>query len=290
VDKDYIFQDSPLAAQWLELFRAGNYGDKGNFSNDDLDQMVANFDPSYHEPPAVIGHPEQDSPAYAWLEDLKRSGNTLLGKLKQVDPQFEEMVKAGRFKKRSLSLYQTAKGWMVRHVGFLGAKPPEVKGLANPAFKEGRSYVVEMSFSESQSPAVTAISRLKARGSWLNEFDRIGVPVLFSLLETSPALDRVVNFIEQYMEEAAQTIAPRSHVCVNMESAHMTKRACELSRMRGVSFGEALDQVAAQDGQAASRRFIAANARGLGVNMNSVRYLNMPMNLHNLKGSVSERR
>lgn len=271
MSQDYVFQESPLAEQWLEMFRTGNYGDKGNFSNEDLDQMVSNFDPSYHEPPVVIGHPEHDSPAYAWVEGLKRSGDTLLGKLKQVDPQFEEMVKTGRFEKRSLSLYQTPNGWMVRHVGFLGAKPPEINGLTNPVFKEGRSCIVEINFSESQPRAIAAIGRLKARGNWLNEFDHVGVPVLFSQLETSPVLDRAVNFIEMYMEEAARAIAPNSCVRVDMKSVQMSERARERSRKNGVSFSEALDQVAKQDDQIASRRFMTANAHNMGVNVNSLR-------------------
>jgi hypothetical protein len=157
--KDHVFDEGSLAGQWLELFRSGNYGDKGNFSNSDLDQIVRNFEPLFHEPPAVIGHPQQDAPAYGRIDGLRRSGDTLLGKFKQVDPKFEEMVKAGRFKKRSVSLYQTAKGWMLRHVGFLGAQPPEVKGLANASFKEDRIRFVTLVFGESEANAAAAVTR-----------------------------------------------------------------------------------------------------------------------------------
>src|SRR5581483_727912 len=47
---------------------------------------------------------------------------------------FEDLVREGRFKKRSISLYRTANGPALRHVGFLGAMPPEVKGLADLKF------------------------------------------------------------------------------------------------------------------------------------------------------------
>lgn len=120
-----------LNGQWIELFRAGNYGDKGTYTVADIDRMVRGYDPAKHEAPVVMGHPEHDAPAYGWVESLKRVGDVLMGKLKQVPAQFEELVKQGRFKKRSISLYRGEDGPSLRHVGFLGALPPEVKGLAD---------------------------------------------------------------------------------------------------------------------------------------------------------------
>jgi hypothetical protein len=122
---------STLNGQWIELFRAGDYGDKGAYTESDIDQMVASYDPAKHEAPVVIGHPEHNAPAYGWVEALRRVGSVLMGKLKQVQPQFEELVRKGLFKKRSISFYVTPSGPALRHVGFLGAMPPEVKGLAD---------------------------------------------------------------------------------------------------------------------------------------------------------------
>jgi hypothetical protein len=74
------------------------------------------------------------------------------------DPDFEELVRRGYFKKRSASFYvdpATAPGGRVpylRHVGFLGAQPPAVKGLRDIQFNEGESHTFEAStnFSEEQ--------------------------------------------------------------------------------------------------------------------------------------------
>ena len=230
--KEHTFQESPMTNQWLELFRTGDYGDKGNFTNSDLDQIVRNFDPSFHEAPVVIGHPRHDAPAYAWVEGLKRGGETLLGKFKQIDPKFEEMVKTGRFKKRSISLYRTAKGWMLRHVGYLGARPPEVKGLANATFAEDRSHCVDGIFGDSETRADAIIADLKDRGYWTKQFDRCGVPVLFRELEGNPLLGQMVVFIERLMNECDAT------------STLLSERAGYFARAHGVSFGEALSQVA----------------------------------------------
>src|SRR6266702_1623939 len=139
---------SKLDQQWIDLFRAGNYGEKGSYDAASLDEIIRNYDPSFHEAPAVIGHPASDKPAYGWVESLRRMGDTLQGKLKQIEPQFAKLVEAGRFKKRSVALYKTAKGLSLRHVGFLGAQPPEVKGLADAVFHDETNEVIELTFEE----------------------------------------------------------------------------------------------------------------------------------------------
>ncbi|MDL6388248.1 peptidase, partial [Escherichia coli] len=67
-----------------------------------------------------------------------------------LDPQFAEMVTDGRFKKVSASFYlpdspsNPKPGVLyLRHVGFLGAQPPSVKGLKQVSFSEQEEGVVE---------------------------------------------------------------------------------------------------------------------------------------------------
>lgn len=143
---------SQLSNQWVDVFAAGDHGDDkgGVFTEADLDQIVQNFNPSFHEPPIVIGHPKDDGPAYGWVEQLRRSGKLLQAKFKDGIPDdFESAVKTGKFKKRSVSLYKTAAGWMLRHVGFLGAQPPQIKGLADIKFADEDSKSVSIDFEES---------------------------------------------------------------------------------------------------------------------------------------------
>lgn len=134
---------SLLNGKWIDVFRSGNYGDKGNYTEADLDKVVQNFTPAQHEPPVVVGHPENNAPAFGWVSALKRMGNTLFAMFKDVPAEFEELVRSGRFKKRSVSFYQTADGPVLRHVGFLGAMPPEVKGLADVKFRDGQFQAIE---------------------------------------------------------------------------------------------------------------------------------------------------
>lgn len=123
-----------LFNDWIEVFKAGTHtaknGSTRTWDRDDIDEIIRNYNPIEREAPVVIGHPKDNDPAYGWVEKLKRSGSVLLAKFKQVDPNFAEIVKAGRYKKRSISLI----GNRLRHVGFLGAVQPAVPGLADLSF------------------------------------------------------------------------------------------------------------------------------------------------------------
>ncbi len=142
---------SKLANQWIELFRTGTAGDNGEFTNADLDQIVSNYrpgQPNFEEAPITIGHPTGPAPAWGWMESLKRIGSTLLGKPKDVQPEFEEMVEKGLFKKRSVGLVKRDNGWTLNHVAWLGAKAPAIKGLADCQFA-GSDESVKIDFEES---------------------------------------------------------------------------------------------------------------------------------------------
>lgn len=123
--------------EWFEIFKTGNHTDSSgknrNWTEEDLDKIVANYKPEDHEAPIVVGHPKHNSPAYGWIEALKREGNKLFAKPKQLVDEFVDAVKQGRYKKRSISLYPDL---TLRHVGFLGGMPPAVKGLDDVEFSE----------------------------------------------------------------------------------------------------------------------------------------------------------
>lgn len=125
----------------IEIFRAGRHtamsGETVTFGAAELDQLVSSYDPALHEAPLVVGHPKHDSPAYGWVKALSRTpALTVEAKADQVDAAFAESVRSGRFKKISMSAYRPDSpanpkpgSWYLRHVGFLGAMPPAVKGL-----------------------------------------------------------------------------------------------------------------------------------------------------------------
>lgn len=137
----------------LHIFRSGKHtatnGTSYDFGDEVLAAIAAAYDPAKHEAPLVVGHPKHDDPAYGWVKSLSFADGNLEAEPAKVDPQFAEMVGAERFKKISASFYPPAHAsnptpgaWYLRHVGFLGAMPPAVKGLRSASFNEAEEGVV----------------------------------------------------------------------------------------------------------------------------------------------------
>jgi hypothetical protein len=138
-----------FGGQWVDGTPIGRHidsdGDVVEIDAAFLEAVVRNFNltKNLHEPPAVIGHPKSDAPAYGYVANLRLNSGRLERQFSQVNPQFEEVVRIGAYKKRSDAFYLTpedAPGGLVpalRHVGFLGAQPPAIKGLADIHFAEG---------------------------------------------------------------------------------------------------------------------------------------------------------
>jgi cation transport regulator ChaB len=142
---------------WIQIFRTGTHTDSaGNlrdWTEEDLNRIVSQYDPQKHEAPVVVGHPADNAPAFGWVEALKRDGEFLLAKFKNLVPEFVDMIKRGLFKKRSISLYPDL---TLRHVGFLGAMAPAVKGLADVKFGEGKPMTIEFTATDADKQAQEA--------------------------------------------------------------------------------------------------------------------------------------
>lgn len=138
---------------WKEVFKTGTHTDAaGNtreWTEGDLDEIVTKYNQQVadkkHDAPVVIGHPVNNSPAYAWVESLKRIGSTLLAKFRDVDKQFQDLVNQGRYQKISIALYPDK---LLRHVGFLGAVPPAVKGLKAPTFNDADQAITKLEYEK----------------------------------------------------------------------------------------------------------------------------------------------
>jgi len=164
----------------IHIFRPGRHrsrqGETIEFTEAQLRASAAAYDPAKHEAPIVVGHPSTDAPAYGWVRSLEYGTDGLSAVPDQVDTDFAEMVQAGRFKKVSASFYPPghrshpiqegpgADAYYVRHVGFLGAHPPAVKGLKAAEFAADEEGVLEVEFGEDEpgllSLLTTALRRL----------------------------------------------------------------------------------------------------------------------------------
>ena len=138
-------------SDWIAIFKGGQQTDskgKVHDGNALIEKAVSLFDPARHEPPAVAGHPKDNAPAYGWVAGLKKEGDLLLAKFRDVVPEFEAAVRDGLFKKRSAAFYPDGS---LRHVGFLGAAPPAVKELPDISFAAGEAEVFEYEEMKTES-------------------------------------------------------------------------------------------------------------------------------------------
>lgn len=130
----------------IEILRAGRHTDHGGravtFSSRDLDELAASYDPRVHRAPVVVGHPKTDAPAYGWTEGLRRNGDVLEALVDLSEP-FKDVIRAGHYQTRSASIYlpgsagnPTPGRMHLKHIGFLGAQPPAIKGLAPVSLAE----------------------------------------------------------------------------------------------------------------------------------------------------------
>ncbi len=140
----------------IHIFKAGNHTSAGGktlaFSEDILSAAASAYDPKIHEAPIVIGHPADNHPAFGWVGNVSYGEDGLHADPSQVNADFEEMVQSGAFKKVSASFYSPDSptnpvpgSYYLRHVGFLGAQPPAIKGLQGISFAEGGDDIVEFS-------------------------------------------------------------------------------------------------------------------------------------------------
>lgn len=148
----------------IQIFKAGKHTDANTgrvieFTQAHIAASCAAYDPAVSEAPFVKGHPKTDKPAHGWVASLRDEAGVMFAAPRQVDPAFSEDVRAGRFKKRSASFYSPdhpnnpAPGvYYLKHVGWLGAVPPAVKGMPDAEFAEPDADTGVLTFAIETDP------------------------------------------------------------------------------------------------------------------------------------------
>lgn len=129
----------------IRIFKPGDFtsaeGTKVSFTQADLEAAAAAYDPEKDPAPIVVGHPAMDAPAFGWVGGLKVVDDHLVAVPDRIEPSFAEAVRDGRYRKVSAQFYPPQHpgnpkpgSFYLKHVGFLGAAAPAVKGLGTVAF------------------------------------------------------------------------------------------------------------------------------------------------------------
>lgn len=132
---------------WIDICRTGTWRDargrEVEVTDATLDGIVATH-ASQDPVPVVVGHPATDAPAYGWVEALRKTGDRLQAKFRDIAPAFRSAVESGAYSGRSIAF----KGDGLRHVGFLGGRAPAVPGLAPTQFSAEADTEVAFSVGE----------------------------------------------------------------------------------------------------------------------------------------------
>ena len=131
----------------LNIFRPGTFTPMGQgakpvaFTESDLRDAAAVYDPAKHRAPIIIGHAALAEPAYGHVKALSFSTDGLEAEPEGMDAQFAELVNKEAFPNLSAGWYPPAHPrnpapghWYLHEVSFLGAVPPAVRGLRKPSF------------------------------------------------------------------------------------------------------------------------------------------------------------
>lgn len=137
-----------MAVRAFQCFRAGTHtasdGRTLYFSEADLKHAALVYNPSRRSASLVLGHPEQETASYGNVLGLIADKDKLIA-LANVDDPLIQAVRNGRYKKVSASFLMPRDGanpaqgtYYLRHIGFLGAAPPAVRGMEPLAFAESQ--------------------------------------------------------------------------------------------------------------------------------------------------------
>ncbi|KRB58465.1 hypothetical protein ASE04_27515 [Rhizobium sp. Root708] len=140
---------TPKKTARIEVFRTGTFtpmeGQQLSFSAADLKAMADAYDFATAPAPVVVGHPKTDAPAFGWAQsfDYDAKADRLFANVGEIAPAFADAVKAGTYKKVSLSFHRPDAAanpvpgtWYPKHIGFLGGAAPAVTGLQNVQFSQ----------------------------------------------------------------------------------------------------------------------------------------------------------
>lgn len=169
----------------IRLARAGkftsNEGIEVSFTEDMMAQIAAAYDPAADPAPLVVGHPRLDDPAYGWVDSLAVEGGELVARPgADIEPAFAEMVRKRRFPKVSARFYPPDNpanpkpgNWYLKHIGFLGAHAPGIKGLGTVQFSEGDDHgVATFDFSTTKEDMMSKEASFAERETALAERER----------------------------------------------------------------------------------------------------------------------
>ena len=251
-----------LEGQFQKLMRAGTYGDN-TYSPSDLNEVVSNFDPGpggIGKIPVHFGMSGGAGPIVAKVSELSRDGDTLSGKVTEVDPRLDQLFKTGKLSpRRSFTVKRTPKGLSLASVGI---HPPRV--FSHDIWEDGPASDSDLtklaaSGGSREPAAVVTFSEGSGRGhsaqhqgeTWRFQTNS---ERLSELATQRAREDKTLSFGEALSQVAAENprlTLPDGVISLAEETPKsngqkLSDLAYERARQDKINFCEALSQVAAE--------------------------------------------
>lgn len=231
----------------FRIFRPGKHtascGTVIEFTEDDLVRAVGAYSPQLYAAPLVIGHPKTEDRAYGWAERLTYEDGHVVVHPAHVEPKFSDAVESKAFRNRSASWYMpdhpnnpSPGNLYPKHIGFLGAMPPALKGLG------------DIQFSEEAAPLDFAAP--DPRPDLVLQFDEFTTEDRWSLANTLDSFARQMRafrdalIAEKGLEEADKQMPDWQIRDAEREAMRMSERAREESKKNAAVTPAYTEQVA----------------------------------------------
>ena len=184
---------------WIPVLRVGTFIDSAGrtqiFDEPRLQRIADNYHPEQKEIPLIIGHEFADNTeAKGWIAGLKRTGNMLLAKPKELAGDLVEKLKTKAFKYVSISIKNDD---TPRHLAVVSS--PAVTGLgpipaavyANFAEGETEKDIIHLSFDFAELDADAVSSKFVDIGTLIRKLREF-------FIETD-GIEKIDQVIPEYM-------------------------------------------------------------------------------------------
>lgn len=131
----------------VHVLRPGSFtdanGKRVDITNEFMEALIASYAESGHRAPVTLGHPKDNEPAYGWVKQCSLADKGMYCDMEVTD-ELAEIIEKKMFAERSVSFYDSTPP-VLRHIGFLGAVPPAIKGLEPLHFSEEVGDIIILS-------------------------------------------------------------------------------------------------------------------------------------------------
>lgn len=267
------------APKKIHIFKPGRHvtmaGEVIEFSQADIEATARAYNPKLARSPLVVGHPKTDDPAQGWVSGMTATDQGLYAQVDQVDPAFAEAVRQGRYGALSAKFYRPSDAgnpvpgvWYLRHVGFLGAAAPAVKGLEAPAFAAEADDDGCVRFAE--AVAFSGWAESQAAGLWRNlrewliakfgqdDADRVLPQYAVAGLETQADREMRRDEVAPAAFAAAPT-PPAAAAAPSPQESTVTEQEAQQLRDQSAAQQREIDELRSKEAKRAADAMLAEN-------------------------------